>query len=126
MFMYWKWEKMYLKTICPKCRKAAYHSVSLHCLETTNLYDPDSVAKYVIEYIEVKDSVPEEELVRDILYSMHQHVSDGIEVKEICKVLTKYYGIAAAYCCDLVQKIKIELDMYCPDRKHLYFVCPKL
>ncbi|ABE51503.1 Hypothetical protein Mbur_0521 [Methanococcoides burtonii DSM 6242] len=41
---------------------------------------------------------------------------------EFCKLLKKNFGVAAKYCCDLIQRMKIELDMYCPDRQNQYFV----
>ena len=44
----------------------------------------------------------------------------GITVDEFCKLLKRYYGFASTYCCDLIQRMKNELDMYCPDRQHLY------
>lgn len=47
---------------------------------------------------------------------------DGVEIRELCEILKKYYGLVAAYCCDLVVKIRIELGMYSPDRRYLYFV----
>lgn len=40
-------------------------------------------------------------------------------LRELYRILTKYYGIATAYCCDLVSRLKIELDMYFPGGKHL-------
>jgi hypothetical protein len=44
------------------------------------------------------------------------------DIGELYRILTKYYGIAAAYCWDLVSRLKIELDMYFPGGKHLCFV----
>ena len=41
---------------------------------------------------------------------------------ELCKILKDKFGILEQYCCDIVQRLKVELDMYSPDHRHLYFV----
>jgi hypothetical protein len=51
-------------------------------------------------------------------------VYDRIDVRELYRILKKYYSIAAAYCCDLVAMLKIEMGMYCPDHRHLYYFYP--
>ncbi|WP_048065827.1 hypothetical protein [Methanosarcina acetivorans] len=113
---------MYVKTICPVCRNPAFHQIAL-LLETSS-QDPDSAAKYAMENIEVRESVAAEDFVRDVLCTIREYLHDGITTRELCRILKKYYGIATSCCCDLVQRIKIELDMYSPDRRHLYFVSP--
>gem|GEM_PF-4195980 len=37
---------------------------------------------------------------------------NGISTNELCKVLKGKFGVLEQYCCDLVQRLKIELDMY--------------
>ncbi|WP_048138726.1 hypothetical protein [Methanosarcina horonobensis] len=106
---------MYIKTKCPYCENAVYHNVHIRNVETQDL---------TIKTIEVTDSITEEGMVRHVLHTIQKYLSDGMEVRELCKILTKCYGIASDYCCDLVQRIKIELDMYSPDKRHLYFVQP--
>ena len=113
---------MYVRTHCPVCGTEQYHNIKLHALETKQFSDLCNAARYAVEYIEVSDTLTEEEFARDILRSMRLHVHDGVDVRELCNVLKNTYGIAAAHCCDLIQRIKIELGMYCPDRKHLYYV----
>ena len=115
---------MYMKTKCPVCGTDQYHNIKLHALETKQFTDLDSVARYAIERIEVSETVTEEELAIEVLKGMRPYVHNGVEIRELCCVLKKYYGIVAAYCCDLLAKLKIEMDMYCPDRRHLYFVGP--
>ncbi|NPE28609.1 hypothetical protein HNV12_11695 [Methanococcoides sp. SA1] len=51
-----------------------------------------------------------------ILRELEGYVYDGITTGEFCKLLKKNFGVAAKYCCDLIQKMKIELDMSCPNR----------
>ena len=113
---------MYVKTQCPVCGTEQYHNIKLHALETKQFTDLETVTRYAVEYIEVSDTVTEEELAREVLESMRPDVHDGVEVRELCRILKKYYGVTAAYCCDLVLRLKIEMDMYCPDRRHLFFV----
>jgi hypothetical protein len=113
---------MFIKTNCPFCSKAAFHSISLHCLETTLFPDQACALRYAVEYIEVEDTVPGEAFAGEVLKTLKGYVQDGIEVRELCRILRNYYGVVAAYCCDIIQQIKIELDMYCPDREHLFFV----
>lgn len=113
---------MYIITPCPHCGQTAFHFVTLHCIETTEFCDFDSASRYAVEYIQVKETVSEAELLSQIFRTIRDFVKDGIEVKELYQILKTQYGIAAVYCQDLIQKIKVELDMYCPDRQHLYFV----
>jgi hypothetical protein len=113
---------VYIKAICPQCKNPVYPHVELHCIEKTVQSDLDGASRYAVEYIEVKDILTEEAMVRHVLHTIQVYLSDGIEVQELCQILKKYYGIASAYCCDLIQTIKIELDMYSPDHRHLYFV----
>ena len=105
---------MYVKSKCPICGNSNFHNIRIRIEETRT--------QLSIKDIEVTDTVTDEELAREILHGLKPYVYDGINVRELCKILKKYYSIAAAYCCDLIQRIKIELDMYCPDGKHLCFV----
>ncbi len=79
-------------------------------------------SSYTLKDIEVSDTVSEEQLVRDVLRELMGHIYNGITVSELCRILKDNFGILSRYCCDFIQRLKIELDMYCPDRKHLYFV----
>ena len=115
---------MYIKTKCLVCGTNQYHNLNLYALEETHFIGLESATKYTVENIEVTDTVTEEELVHEILQDLRPYVHDGIDVGDICRILEKSYGIAAAYCWDLVARLKIEMDMYCPDRHHLYFVKP--
>jgi hypothetical protein len=78
--------------------------------------------RYLIENIDVDETISEEEMARSVLQELRSYVYDGITTYELCRVLKESFGVVAAYCCDLIQLMKIELDMYCPDRQHLYFV----
>ncbi|WP_269849808.1 hypothetical protein [Methanosarcina horonobensis] len=80
---------MYIKAICPHCRKPLYQSIELHYLETTPVSDQDSASRYAVEYIEVKDTITEEAMVRHVLYTIRRYLSDGIKVDELCRILKK-------------------------------------
>ena len=77
---------------------------------------------YILEDIDVRETVTEDQLVRDVLRELMEHIYNGISISELCRILKDNFGILSRYCCDLIQSLKIELDMYCPDREHLYFV----
>jgi len=115
---------MFVKTECPYCKKNAYASLSLHCLETTLYSDMDSATRYAVEYVEIEETIKEEEFIKDVLCTMREHVNNGVEIKELCRILKTIFPVAAAYCCDVIQKLKEVMGMYSPDMRHLYFVTP--
>ncbi len=39
------------------------------------------------------DTVTEEELAREVLKSMRPYVHDGVEVREHCSILKRYWGL---------------------------------
>ncbi|AAM07194.1 hypothetical protein [Methanosarcina acetivorans] len=107
---------MYIKSKCPVCGSNNFHNVQVRIEETRK--------NLSLKDVNVTDTVTDEELAREVLHGLKPHVCDGITIRELCRVIKKYYGVAAAYCCDLVSRLKIEMGMYCPDRRHLYFVSP--
>jgi transposase len=104
---------MYIKTKC-KCGRQNFHNVSVRVRQDGSDLELDG--------IDVKDSVEAEQLAREILLELQGYVYDGITTRQLCKVLKDNFGVAFQYCCDIVQRLKIELDMYCPDKQHLYYV----
>lgn len=116
---------MFIKTHCPVCGNKVYHEVRLFALEQLHFEGERQACRYVIENIEVRDSLTEEELVRSILQGLHKIVHDGIEVDVLIEVLQENYGITGPCCRDLIERIQLELNMYCPDRKRLYFAEPE-
>ncbi|MCD4702926.1 MAG: hypothetical protein K8R64_01265 [Methanosarcinaceae archaeon] len=72
--------------------------------------------------IDVDETISEEEMATTVLQELEGHVYNGIITRELCHILMDCFGVVAAHCCDLVQGLKINLDMYCPDRRHLYYV----
>ncbi|WP_440945150.1 hypothetical protein ACSAZL_13415 [Methanosarcina sp. T3] len=107
---------MYVKSKCPICGSSNFHNVRVRIEETRR--------NLSIKDIEVTDTVTDEELAREVLHGLKTYVYGGVDIRELCRVLKKYYNVAAAYCCDLVARLKIEMGMYCPDRRHLYYVYP--
>jgi hypothetical protein len=71
---------------------------------------------------EVTDACSPEELAEHATRELSKHVYNGITTHELCKILRDKFGILEQYCCDIVQLLKIRMDMYCPDRQHLYYV----
>lgn len=114
---------MYVKTSCPNCKQQNYHDIAVDVLEHIKSHsDGSQSTTSVVVGAEVCETVSEEQLAQDALRELEGFVYDGITTKELCAILYKYFGVLHSHCCDLIQKMKIELDMYCPDRQHLYFV----
>lgn len=76
----------------------------------------------MVESVEVVDALTEKDIVRDILQGLHRIIHDGIEIEVLVGILKENYGITGVCCRELIERIKLELDMYCPDMKKLYFV----
>ncbi|AKB37884.1 hypothetical protein MSSAC_3294 [Methanosarcina siciliae C2J] len=112
---------MFLKIHCPVCGAEMYHDIRLSALEHLHFEGERQACRYVVENIEIQDSLTEEELVRSILQSLQKVIHDGIEVETLIGILEENYGVTGSCCMELIEKIKLELDMYCPDRKRLYF-----
>ncbi|WMW22770.1 hypothetical protein RE476_02810 [Methanolobus mangrovi] len=109
---------MYVKTKCPICGENSYHNLRLH---RRSLFLGGSKVSWIID-ADVTDSCTPEELAKSALCVLADHVYNGISTNELCKILKEKFGVLEQYCCDLIQQLKIEMDMYCPDRQHLYYV----
>ena len=72
--------------------------------------------------MEVDGTVTEERIASLVLQELRGHAYDGVTVNELCRILKECFGVVAVYCCDLIQRLKLEMDMYCLDGQHLYFV----
>lgn len=116
---------MFIKTHCPVCGNKTYHNIRLSALEQLYFEGERQACRYVVENIEVLDSLTEEELVRNILQGLQKFLHDGIEVEVLIEILEESYGVTGTCCEDLIERIKLELNMYCPDRKRLYFADPE-
>ncbi|SFM40275.1 hypothetical protein [Methanolobus profundi] len=109
---------MYIKTNCPICGESLFHDLRIYEKQTITA---DS-SEREIRRIDVLETCTPEELARSALHVLADHVYNGISTNELCKILREKFGVLEQYCCDLIQQLKIEMDMYCPDRQHLYYV----
>ena len=109
---------MYVKTPCPICGEDSFHYIKLH---RRSVFLGDKNTSWITA-AEVTDTCGPEELAESVLHELSTHVYNGITTFELCKILREKFGVLEQYCCDIVQLLKIELDMYCPDRQHLYYV----
>lgn len=109
---------MYVKTKCSKCGNNDFHDV--YWWIVGEVKNDQATAK--VDEMEVGDTVSEEQFADDVVHELRGFMYNGMTTDEFCKLLKKYFGVAAKYCCDHLQRMKIEMDMYCPDRQHLYFV----
>lgn len=112
---------MYIRTECTQCGNADYHNIKLHALEHTVFDDLTHACRYTVQRIEVADTISEEEIAARILREVRGMIYNGVDIREICQVVKEYFGIAANYCCDIIQRIKLEAGMYSPDKVHLYY-----
>ncbi|WP_094226958.1 hypothetical protein [Methanolobus psychrotolerans] len=113
---------MFIKSKCPYENRTCYHDVCFRIKKEVMVNGEEHTERQTIKDIEIADTVSEEELASCIICELKGHMYDGMTTGEFCKLLKNYYGVASRYCCDLLQRMKVELDMYCPDRQHLYFV----
>jgi len=104
---------VYIKTRC-KCGRECFHNVRVRVIQDRGTLEIDDA--------NVMNSVEAEQLTQNILKELHGYVYDGITTRQLCKVLKDKFGAAFQYCCDIVQRLKIEMDMYSPDRQHFYYV----
>lgn len=107
---------------CPSCKTSAYHEVDIEYEVKNILKKEERVKSYDVKNINVNKSISEECFLKDILPSMDSFLRNGICIKEITDFLKKHHHIPDYYCNDVVQRIKIEYDMYSPDQQCLYFV----
>jgi hypothetical protein len=105
---------MYIKTKCPICYGGLFLDVKVDYTESNGELIPS--------FMDVRDVCDCRVLEDSIIDQIKPHIHDGVRVRDVAHLLEKYFGISDTHCCDLVQSIKIKLDMYCPDRQHLYFV----
>lgn len=73
------------------------------------------------EDIYLEDTASEEIFAAQIIRGIKNHIKDGIHIHDLCKILVDLYGVAKNFCCDMIQKIKLELCLYSPDRQRLYY-----
>jgi hypothetical protein len=116
---------MFIKAHCPVCDTDVYHNVRLHAMEHLNFEGEGQACRYMVENIKVTDSLTEDELVRNILQSLQKVINDGIEIEVLAGILKENYGITGVCCSGLIDRVQLELGVYCPDRKRLYFADPE-
>ena len=109
---------MYVPNKCSKCGNKDF--LDIHWWIVGEVKNGQATTK--VDEMEVGDTVSEEQLALSVIREIRPFMHDGMTTDEFCKLLKKYFGVASRYCCDLIQRMKIELDMYCPGRQHLYFV----
>jgi hypothetical protein len=113
---------MFIKSKCPYANRTCYHDVCFRVKNEILFNGGEYTERQTVEDIQITDTLSEEELAWCIVCDLKGFMYDGMTVGEFCHLLKRYYGVASKYCCDLIQRMKVELDMYCPDRQHLYFV----
>jgi phage gp36-like protein len=95
-------------------------STTLDCINGLLLWEIKKISR--VTAAEIIDTCSPEELVESVMYELASHVYDGITTHELCRILREKFSVLEQYCCDIVQRLKNEMYMYCPDRQHLYYV----
>jgi hypothetical protein len=114
---------MFIRGKCPKCNEVFYQDLIVQCEEHHITFEDNrQMSYYLVKNLDVKETVSEEEMAQSVIRELKGYVYNGITVRELYHTLQTYFGVVAIHCCDLIQRIKIDLDMYCPDREHLYYV----
>ena len=113
---------MYVKARCPVCSTDVFHDIRVKSFKYRQFEGDLQAYKYMVKNIEITDTLTEKDLIEDILKSLQKIIHDGIEVEVLAGILKENYGVTGACCRDLIERIKMELDMYCPDMKKLYYV----
>ena len=115
---------MFVKAHCPVCGTDVYHNIRLHSLEHLSFEGEGQACRYAVENIKIIDSLTEDELIMQILQGLQRVINDGIEVEILSGILKENYGVTEACCNEIIERIQLELGMYCPDKKRLYFADP--
>lgn len=107
---------MLIKTTCKECGKIHYHNLRIvehviTCNGETNNY---------IGAIHVKDSCTIDELVANIVHEISPYVVNGMTCDELEHILGECCGIMRGHEGDVVERIKCEMGLYCPDNMHLF------
>jgi hypothetical protein len=113
---------MFAKAVCPVCKEEIICDIEISAFEHRPFSSVERALQYTIDNVEVAQTLTEDELMKDILTSLRKKISDGIEIDVLEDILKEKYGIVGACCKGMVDKIKIELGMYSPDRVKLYYV----
>jgi hypothetical protein len=113
---------MYIKAHCPVCSTDIFHNIIIKSAKHRHFTGDIQAYRYTIKNIDITDTLTEKDLIKDILQSLQKIIHDGIEIEALAGILKENYGITGPCCRELIERIQLELDMYCPDRKRLYFV----
>ncbi len=112
---------MYIRTQRTQCGNVDYHNIKLHALEHTMFGDLTQACRHTIQHVEVTNTISEGEMAALIMQELRGRVHHGIEISDLCRIIKECFGLAVNYCCDIIQRIKLEAGMYSPDKVHFYY-----
>lgn len=113
----------YTTTFCPTCGQQIANKIVIHYQKTTTFLDGgDGTNRIVVKNIEVVETVTVDKLVKSILQSPEIDIKNGMDIVELQEILIDIFGIAENSLSDIIEVIKSELGLYCPDNEHLKFV----
>jgi len=103
---------LYIKLNIPNCRYGYVCNVGVHVM--------DSRTGPILTDLEIKETLPEQEFLKQVVTSIKKQISDGMEVTALKNILI-HYGIAPSYAETLVCWVVTYLNLTCPDRVHIYY-----
>lgn len=103
-------ERKYLKPKCSCFEEYSYNSTSLK-------------SPYIEQDVEENTcEITVDQFFQQSIGELRQYIYDGIELFHLCKILQDKFRVRKDCCCATIEYLKLQLDMYCPDKKHLYFI----
>ncbi|AKB78617.1 hypothetical protein MSHOH_2134 [Methanosarcina horonobensis HB-1 = JCM 15518] len=77
--------------------------------------------KYSLSNVEIIDTISEKDLLRYVFLSLGSMVYNGMKIEDLEDIVIEKFGITRPCCKELIEKIILELNLYTPDMKTLYF-----
>lgn len=102
---------MYIKTTCLHCGKTNLHDVTIHCIEESNVVDGSISRLYVLENINVKDTVREEDLAKSIFKTLIEHKKLNTDKEGLVYILKDIFRLSAELANEIAEKIEAENEV---------------
>lgn len=109
---------MWVKVGCPTCGEELYINIRMGYVVRVS----KGIPTVGITDIEPTDTCTSSELLRDMIKTIKPLIKDGIPVIELHKMISIGHGLPEKYCYDILQKLKDEMELCCPDKEHLYHI----
>lgn len=96
--------------------------VAIDYIEITEISNSELTRRKILKGVDVVESVAMDDFMKDVINVLKGEIKNGMSINRLSDILKKQFGIAKNCISDVIEWLKIELDLYCPDQVHLYFV----